>query len=493
MSPSKILDFYENQTVFITGGTGFVGKVLIEKLLRSTKVATIYVLIRAKKGKNASARLDEIFNCALFDKVRDEHPDYRNRLTAMDGDCTQENLGLTLEDRQELISKTNIVFHVAATVDFNENIKSAYDVNVKGTKILLELCKKFENLKSVVHTSTAYVYCHLNALDEVIYNHPLHYEQAESMLERLSLEETSRRTPNILKKWINTYTFTKAMAESMIKEISDELPIGIFRPAIVTSSYKEPVENWVDSFAAFGFTAFFSLGLLRVILCREGFNVELVPVDLVISAMIACAWDIPQKDPIPVYNYVSSIDNPTSFIDFIKLVKPHLHRYPFSKAIWTPRVICTTSSLWYTLFKILYNHTLAILYDFYYILTFKKPQAFAKVRYLEKILDMFGIFTNTNWNFTNGNVKDLWNRIDDEDRTMFPFDIRMVNWDTYCSNFIKGLRVYLLKDPLRTLPEATIRMQRFELAHDILLFTFYFILTILVGMIMTKIWSLMVN
>jgi nucleoside-diphosphate-sugar epimerase len=39
------------------------------------------------------------------------------------------------------------VFHVAATVDFNENIKSAYDVNVKGTKILLEFCKKFENLK----------------------------------------------------------------------------------------------------------------------------------------------------------------------------------------------------------------------------------------------------------------------------------------------------------------------------------------------------------
>jgi fatty acyl-CoA reductase len=65
MSPSKILDFYENQTVFITGGTGFVGKVLIEKLLRSTKVATIYVLIRAKKGKKPSARLDEIFNCTV--------------------------------------------------------------------------------------------------------------------------------------------------------------------------------------------------------------------------------------------------------------------------------------------------------------------------------------------------------------------------------------------------------------------------------------------
>jgi fatty acyl-CoA reductase len=226
MSPSKILDFYENQSVFITGGAGFIGKVLIEKLLRSTKVATIYVLIRAKKDNKPSTRLDEILNCAvniltlksiknysfqLFDKLREEHPDYKNRVTAISGDCTQGNLGLALEDRQELISKTNIVFHVAATVDFNENIKSAYDVNVKGTKIVLEFCKKIENLKvilitilsslfqnmfkSVVHTSTAYVQSHLDTLDEVIYDHPLHYEQAESMLERLSLEEAFRRTP----------------------------------------------------------------------------------------------------------------------------------------------------------------------------------------------------------------------------------------------------------------------------------------------------------
>ena len=31
---SEVLQFYENQTVFITGGSGFVGILLIEKLLR---------------------------------------------------------------------------------------------------------------------------------------------------------------------------------------------------------------------------------------------------------------------------------------------------------------------------------------------------------------------------------------------------------------------------------------------------------------------------
>ncbi|KAH0817603.1 hypothetical protein GEV33_005189 [Tenebrio molitor] len=306
-------------------------KVLIEKLLRSTNVATIYVLIRAKKGKNVSTRLEEMFKCALFDRLRVERPDFKRCVNVVAGDCTQENLGLTPEYQEELISKTNIVFHVAATVDFNENIKTAYDINVKGTKVLLEFCKKFKHLMSVVHTSTAYVYCHLDALDEVIYDHPLHYERADSMLEKLSLEEAHRLTPSIVNKWINTYTFTKAMTESMIKEISDGLPIGIFRPAIVTSSYKDPVESWVDSFAAFGFTAFFSLGFLRVLLYKEGSNMECVPVDLVTSAMIACAWDIPHKDPIPVYNYVSSIDNPTSFTDFFKILRPQMHRYPLRR------------------------------------------------------------------------------------------------------------------------------------------------------------------
>ncbi|CAH1382131.1 unnamed protein product [Tenebrio molitor] len=491
MCRSKIFEFYENKSVFITGGTGFIGKVLIEKLLRSTNVATIYVLIRAKKGKNVSTRLEEMFKCPLFDRLRVERPDFKRCVNVVAGDCTQEDLGLTPEDQEELISKTNIVFHVAATVDFNENIKTAYDINVKGTKALLEFCKKFKNLMSVVHTSTAYVYCHLDSLDEVIYDHPLHYERAESMLEKLSLEEAHRLTPSIVNKWINTYTFTKAMTESMIKEISDGLPIGIFRPAIVTSSYKDPVKSWVDSFAAFGFTAFFSLGYLRVLLYKEGSNIECVPVDLVTSAMIACAWDIPHKDPIPVYNYVSSVDNPTSFIDFFKILRPQMHRYPLSKAVWTPRVMCTTNSFFYFLFKILFNYTLAVLYDFHHIMTAKKPQALVKVIYLGKLFDSFGFFTNTNWKFTNGNVKRLWDRTNDGDRKLFPFDIRLVKWDRYYSNFLKGIRIYLLKDPLNTVPEARIRMQRFEIAHSILLFAIYFISTFSVGIMLSSILSLM--
>lgn len=54
----SIADFYSGKNVFVTGGTGFVGKVLIEKLLRSCPgVKTVYCLIRPKKGLNAVERL----------------------------------------------------------------------------------------------------------------------------------------------------------------------------------------------------------------------------------------------------------------------------------------------------------------------------------------------------------------------------------------------------------------------------------------------------
>ncbi|KAH1018222.1 hypothetical protein HUJ05_006034 [Dendroctonus ponderosae] len=57
----SVANFYNGKTVFITGGTGFMGKVLLEKLLRSCPgVAQIYLLIRPKKGQNAQERLQQL-------------------------------------------------------------------------------------------------------------------------------------------------------------------------------------------------------------------------------------------------------------------------------------------------------------------------------------------------------------------------------------------------------------------------------------------------
>ncbi len=58
---SKVVDFYRGKSIFITGGTGFLGIALIEKLLRTCPdVSKIYLLMRPKKGKAIQERLQEL-------------------------------------------------------------------------------------------------------------------------------------------------------------------------------------------------------------------------------------------------------------------------------------------------------------------------------------------------------------------------------------------------------------------------------------------------
>lgn len=63
------------------------------------------------------------------------------------GDCSIAGLGLSLTDRQTLISNISIIFHAAATIKFDENLKLAIDINVHGTKDVIELGKEMKQLK----------------------------------------------------------------------------------------------------------------------------------------------------------------------------------------------------------------------------------------------------------------------------------------------------------------------------------------------------------
>lgn len=65
----------------------------------------------------------------------------------MAGDVGEENLGLSPEDRKTLQDNVNVAFHCAATLDFEANLKTTVNINLLGTRRVVELCSGMKKLK----------------------------------------------------------------------------------------------------------------------------------------------------------------------------------------------------------------------------------------------------------------------------------------------------------------------------------------------------------
>ena len=62
-SRTGIKEFYAGKNVMVTGATGFMGKVLVEKLLRSIpEIGNVYILVREKRGRTSKERLDNLLS-----------------------------------------------------------------------------------------------------------------------------------------------------------------------------------------------------------------------------------------------------------------------------------------------------------------------------------------------------------------------------------------------------------------------------------------------
>jgi alcohol-forming fatty acyl-CoA reductase len=144
----SIKEYFDNSHIFITGATGFLGKVLIEKLLRTCDgIEKIYILMRPKRGLSTSQRFEDFKKHKVFEKIREKFPEILNKLVCISGDINEPEIGLNEDDTELLSNRIDIVFHVAATVRFNEPLKNAAILNTFGTQRVMDLCTKMTNLK----------------------------------------------------------------------------------------------------------------------------------------------------------------------------------------------------------------------------------------------------------------------------------------------------------------------------------------------------------
>ncbi|KAF7248088.1 Fatty acyl-CoA reductase 2 [Varanus komodoensis] len=238
---SSVANYYNGKSVLVTGATGFLGKVLLEKLLRSSHdVKTIYILVRHKAGQSIQSRVVNLVKCKVFDRVREEWPNFHEKIKPISAEFIQPNLAITAEDTDELLSEVNIIFHCAATIRFNEPLKHALLLNVKGTQQLLLLAHRMQKLEAFVHVSTAYANCNRKYIEEVIYPPPVEPNKLFDLVEWMDDSLLDQITPKLIQDWPNTYTFTKALTEFLIQQERGNLNVAIIRPSIVGASWQDP-------------------------------------------------------------------------------------------------------------------------------------------------------------------------------------------------------------------------------------------------------------
>lgn len=91
--------------------------------------------------------------------------------------------------------QVSLIYHVAATVKFDEPLDVATSINVKGVAQLLQLAKECQKLESLVHVSTAYSNCPLKAIEERFYEPPIETDELIKLVNTTPKEELEEMTP----------------------------------------------------------------------------------------------------------------------------------------------------------------------------------------------------------------------------------------------------------------------------------------------------------
>ncbi|TVU25755.1 hypothetical protein EJB05_28262, partial [Eragrostis curvula] len=362
MESPGITERIHSKTVLITGATGFIAKLLIEKILRlQPAVKRLYLLVRANDQVSAKKRVrSEILQHQIFQSLREKYETQSNswfwaKVSPVVGDVSLKNLGIGNVDLAEHIAKeTDIIIHLAASVNFRERYDTALAINTMGVKHVIEFASSCRKLELVLLVSTAFVnvdktgillekplhqYRSYDGLSELDISEELAY--AEARLKELVRSGASEDViRNTMKKigterackfgWWNTYTFTKAMGEMLAYEHLSRLPIAIVRPSAVISPWKEPLPGWVEGISTLDiWIANYAKGYMKFVVGDVTGPLDIVPADVVVNAMLCIVSRHPQRPLDFIYHVCSSTRNPIKMEEFVRVMYRYFLEKPF--------------------------------------------------------------------------------------------------------------------------------------------------------------------
>ncbi|XP_077284073.1 putative fatty acyl-CoA reductase CG5065 [Arctopsyche grandis] len=463
-----IAEFFEGKTIFITGGTGFMGKVLIEKLLWSCPgIKTIYLLLRPKKGVEGKERLVNLEKSPLFERLRNRDPNFfLQKVNLINGNVSEVNLGLSPEDRQTLVESVSVIYHAAASVRFDDPLKEAIMMNARGTREIMMLAKEMKQIEIVLHVSTTYCNTDKSVVEEILYPAHADWQTTIKIAENADENTMNILTPKYLGNLPNTYVFTKSLAEHIVNDLRGNIPTVIFRPSIVVSSMEEPMPGWIENFnGPVGLLVACGKGIMRSMYSTNYVKTDFIPVDFAIKGMIVATWKYAAIEPtiqpvVPVINCSSANVKGVTYHEIISIGLSYVKEMPLNNILWVPGGGFTRFKTLHIMKTILFHLLPAFLVDIGLKLSGNKPMLWRLQRRVYVASNALLYYIINEWLFKNDRFLSLRSSLCSQDYKEFNYALEEIDTHEFFKNSVIGARRYLLKESDDTIPQARIHYNR---------------------------------
>jgi len=248
--------------------------------------------------------------------------------------------------------------------------------------------------------------------------------------------------------WPDAYAYTKALGERALTEERGGVPVSIVRPSIIESSLAEPRPGWIRGFRmAEPVIISYARGLLKEFPGVPEGVVDVIPVDLVVNATIAVAARGPANaDGSPDVTQVASGGvNPLRYRRLVNLVQGWFTEHPIYDREGQPIVVPEWTfpgrgrvQGQLTRAKTALERAERALQ----VLPLRGKQADLSARIEEHKADvdraltyveLYGAYVECEAVYGVDRLLGLFESLPDDDRTAFPFDPRVIDWDRYAT------------------------------------------------------------
>ncbi|MED5620510.1 fatty acyl-CoA reductase [Ideonella sp. BN130291] len=487
--------------VLITGTTGFIGKVVLEKLVRDVPgIARMVLVLRgSRQHADALQRLRaEVLSSSVFDHLRCTAAARLQRfvdeqLQVVDGSLTEPQLGLEAEAFARLASEVDVIVNIAASVNFREALDQALAINTFSVRHLAELARAAGGIP-LVQVSTCYVNGHRRGLIAEtlapgvrtrLAAQPDGSSDVQGLLAQLQQQvaQLKQRVPagpaqeralvdlGIRQArrlgWNDTYTFTKWLGEQVARHEMRGGTLSIVRPAIVESACHEPQPGWIEGMkVGDAIVLAYARGKTRLFPARPAGVADIIPVDLVANSIVlATAEALQHPGACRIYQAASGARNPVRVGEYVRLCQtemrsnaaayPRLIRRPLDKPFRTvPRPLFLAGLGIAVAFAGL-AHRVARAFG----LPAQRLAFYDAINTTRELATVFSFYTSPRYVFDNRELLALAQRFEPADRQRFEVDPLCFDWAHYVARIhLPGLERYAVKsaptEGARAAPEA---------------------------------------